>query len=94
MRDYELALVIDPDLTSENQKKLITKIKKTIEDFKGKVEKENSWGEKELVCPLKKKTRGFYFLLSIKLPEQAPAEFEKKLRFEDQLLRYLLVRKD
>lgn len=94
MRDYELALVIDPDITSENQKKLLTKIKKIVEELKGKLEKENSWGGKDFAYPIKKKTRGFYFLLALKMPESGPKQLEEKLKFEDEILRYLLVRKD
>lgn len=94
MKDYELTLVIDPDLTSANQKKLITKIKKIITDLKGKVEKTNEWGRKELAYPIKKKSVGYYFLLEIKLPEKLPAEVDKKLRLEEGVIRYLLVKKE
>lgn len=94
MRDYELTLVIDPDLTSENQKKLITKIKKLITDFKGKVGKTDEWGRKELAYPIKKKTLGYYFLLETKLPEKAPAKIDKKLKLEEGIIRYLLIRRE
>lgn len=92
MRDYELTLVIDPDLTSENQKKLVTKIKKIITDLKGKVATTKEWGKKELAYPIKKKTLGYYFFLETNLPEKAPAEIEKKLKLEEGVMRYLLVK--
>jgi small subunit ribosomal protein S6 len=94
MRDYELTLVLDPDLTSENQKKLTEKIKKTIEELKGKVEKFDEWGRKELAYPIKKKKMGFYLLWEIKLPEKAPPELNKKLKLEEEVIRFLLVKKD
>ena len=94
MRDYELTLVVDPDLTSEKQKKLVTKIKKIITDLKGKVDKTDEWGRKNLAYPIKKKTAGYYFLLAIKLPVEAPIEIEKKLRLEEEIVRYLLVKKE
>ena len=94
MRDYELTLVIDPDLTSEKQKKLLTKIKKVIVDLKGKVGKTDEWGRKELAYPIKKKTLGYYFFLESKLPEKGLGELEKKLKLEEGVIRYLLVKKE
>jgi len=94
MRDYELTLVIDPDLTSENQKKLITKTKKIITDLKGKAGKTDEWGKRELAYPIKKKTLGYYFFLESKLPEKGLGELEKKLKLEEGVIRYLLVKSE
>jgi small subunit ribosomal protein S6 len=94
MRDYELTLVVDPDLTSEKQKKLITKIKKIVTDLQGKVDKTDDWGRKDLAYPIKKKNAGYYFLLAVKLPEAGLMEIEKKLRLEEGVMRYLLVKKE
>lgn len=93
MRDYELTLVLDPDLTSENQKKLVDKTKKLIENIKGEVTKIKEWGRRQLAYPIKKKKMGFYFLLEIKLPEKSPLELDKKLKLEEEIIRYLLVRR-
>lgn len=94
MRDYELVLVIDSDLTGADQKKELTKVKKIIEDLKGKVEKTDDWGKRELVYPIKKKNLGYYFLLVVKLPATAPVQIENKLKLEEKIIRYLLVRRE
>lgn len=94
MRDYELTLVIDPDLTSEKQKKLVAKIKKEISDLKGKIEKTEEWGKKELAYPIKKKTLGYYFFIETELPEKAPTEIEKKIKLDEGIIRYLLVKSE
>lgn len=94
MRDYELVLVIDPELSGEDQKKLLAKVQKIVEDLKGKVEKKDEWGRKELAYPIKKKNLGYYFLLAIKLPPEAPAQVDKKLKLEEKIIRYLLVKKE
>jgi small subunit ribosomal protein S6 len=93
MRDYELTLIVDPDLTSEKQKKLQEKIKKIIADLKGEVKKTTEWGKKELAYPIKKKDMGYYFLWNIKLPSSAAFALESKLKLEEGLMRYLLVRR-
>ena len=94
MREYELTFVIDPDLAGEERKKLISKVRKIIEEFKGRVGKTDEWGEKKLAYPIKKKNLGYYFLLDIELPETAPAQVESKLKLEEKIIRYLLVRKE
>ena len=43
MKNYELTLVIDPDLTSADQKKLVEKVKKIVEEVEGKVNKTTEW---------------------------------------------------
>ncbi|MCJ7792746.1 MAG: 30S ribosomal protein S6 [Candidatus Marinimicrobia bacterium] len=94
MRDYELVLVIDPEISGIDQKKLIAKIKKIIEELKGKVEKTDEWGKKKFAYPIKKKSLGYYFLLMVKLPAEAPREIEKQFKLEEKLIRYLLVKKE
>ena len=93
MRDYELTLIVDPDLTSEKQKKLQEKIKKVITDLKGEVKKVAEWGKKELTYPIKKKDVGYYFLWNLKLSSKAASKLESKLKLEEGLMRYLLVRR-
>ena len=94
MRDYELVLVIDPDLAEGDRKKEIAEVKKIIEDLKGKVKKTDEWGKRELAYPIKKKNLGYYFLLAIKLPVTAPAQVENTLKLEEKVVRYLLVKKE
>jgi small subunit ribosomal protein S6 len=94
MLDYELTLILDADLSSEAQKKLSEKIKKIIEDTKGKVEKITEWGKRELAYPIKKKKMGFYFLWEIKLNPQDVDKIDKKIKIEEQVLRYLVLRKE
>jgi len=94
MENYELTLVLDPDLSSEDQKKLTEKIKKIIEDTKGKVEKVNDWGKRELAYPIKKKKMGFYFLWEIKLTPGDLDKIDKKIKIEEGVMRYLIIRKE
>ena len=92
MRKYEMTLILDPGLTPAKKKELLTKIKKVLEGAKGKVEKTDDWGKKSLAYPIKKIKEGDYLFMELSLPEQAPAEIDKKLRLENEILRCLLVR--
>lgn len=92
MRAYELTLIVSPDLSSEEQKKQLEKIKKIIGDLGGKSEEEREWGKRELAYPIKKKNVGYYFLWRITLPAEKSSEFDRRIKLEEGILRYLLVK--
>lgn len=94
MEKYELTLVLDADLSSEDQKKLIAKIKKTIEENKAKIKQEEEWGKKELAYPINKKKSGVYFLLNLESPKEDLPKIDKKLKMEKEVLRFLILRKE
>lgn len=92
MRAYELVVIFDSDLGAEDQKKVLAKIKKEVEEVKGKVVKETEWGKRELAYPIAKKTSGRYLLLDINLPESEVKDLDPKLRNQESVLRHLLVK--
>lgn len=94
MRQYELVLIFSPELSSEKQKKLLTQVKKIIADARGKVAKVDEWGKRDLAYPIKKLSQGVYFLLEVEMEPAGGGELEKKMKLEDDIIRYLLVRKD
>ena len=89
-----MTLILDAKLTAEKKKDAIAKIKKLLEVAEGKVEKTDEWGKKTFVYPIKKFEEGDYHFWEVSLPESAPAEIDKKMRLENEVLRYLLVRKE
>jgi len=92
MRDYELTLVVSPELTAKKQKEQLEKIKKIITGLKGEVKETEEWGRKQLAYPIKKSEMGYYFWWKIQLPEESLEELNQKLRIEEGLLRYLVVK--
>lgn len=94
MRDYELTLVLKPDLTDQVREELLEKIKKLIEASKGKVESQDLWGKKSLAYPIKKAKEGVYAYFVFSLGENEISQVDKKLKIEDAVLRHLLLRRD
>ncbi len=92
MRDYELVLVLSTKLEKAPVEKLLTKIKKDLEGLGGKVDKEEDWGKKELTFRIKKEAEGIFLFWQITVEAEKVGQFEQKLKLEEQLLRYLLVR--
>lgn len=92
MAKYELTIVINPALDEEKRKKLIDKIKEWVEKGKGRVEKTEDWGKKQLAYPIKKLKEGYFLLFVLEIGEKETQEIRKKLNLEEEIIRYLLLR--
>lgn len=91
MRTYELVLVLSSSLTEANRKKLLETVKSWLKDVK--ITKEDDWGSKALKYAIKKELTGHYFDMILETPNAIPADFEKRVLSENNILRHLLVRK-
>jgi len=94
MRDYELTLVVRPDVEDTGLASLLEKIKGLITTAGGQGIQVEPWGRRHLAYPIKKITEAQYFLIRAQLPAQALRELERNLRLTEEVLRFLLVRTD
>ena len=93
MEMYELTLVL-PSKAKSKEKTFKEKIEKLISELKGKVEKAESWGEIELAYKIAKETSGNFLHFNLELDKSIVKDLSEKLRVDDAVIRYLLVRKD
>lgn len=89
MRNYELVLVLRPSLKEADTKKLLDTVKGWLTGVK--ITKEEDMGTKVLSYPIKKETSGAYFSLELE-GENIPADLEKKVNANDNIIRHLLIR--
>jgi small subunit ribosomal protein S6 len=92
MKKYELVLILSAKQDKKEQKKITDKITKLVSDFKGKSDKLTPWGQKEFAFPIKKQTKGDYYIFSFSLPAAEAPKFENKVKTEEKILRYLLIK--
>lgn len=88
MRDYEMVLIFK----TESTEKIKDEIQKIITELKGKILKEDSWGDRELSFSIKKQTKGNYCLLHFSLDPSKIPELNKSLRLKEQILRFLIIK--
>lgn len=69
-------------------------LKELIAAHSGEVIKEEDLGEKTLAYPIRKKTTAHFYEWAVTLPTTSLNEFKKKLSFEDDMVRYLLLKKE
>jgi len=94
MPGYELVFIVQPELEEEAVTALVDKVTQTISELKGQVNQVDSWGKRRLAYPIKKYLEGFYFLMQVQLPTTAVRELERALKLMEDIIRYLIVRKD
>jgi small subunit ribosomal protein S6 len=93
VKEYELAVLIHPDLEMDLQPAM-DKLKGLIADNGGKIIKETIEGKKRLAYAIKKQDFAVYCFFEVELPAQAPVKVSSVLNITDEVIRYLLVAKD
>lgn len=94
MNNYELMFIVKPSLAPKDKEMLLDKLSKLIEKEKGKVDKTTDLGKKVFSYPIKKYTEGVYIFLELKLAADKINILDKKLKIEENIIRYLLVKND
>lgn len=93
MHNYELVVIIHPDLDEEAINQSLDKIKDWITKPGGTVENVDNWGKKRLAYEIQKQNEGVYFMFTATIPSTAVAEIEKNLSILEPVMRYLIVAK-
>ena len=93
MRFYEITYLISPDVSEEEVKSIQEKITSLVRG--GGILINNPFFQKRaLACPIKKRHWAVFGTFSFQIKPEGLPEFEKKLRSEPRIIRYLLTRKD
>ena len=93
MKEYELTVLIHPDLEADLDKAL-DKVKSLITDNGGEIIKEDNWGKKKLAYQIRREDFAVYVYMEVNLPADAPLKISNTLNITDEVLRYLLVKAD
>ena len=94
MREYELVIVISPDITEEDVPAAMERVSGAITSKGGEVVESRPWGRRRLAYPIRRHTDGNYIINQIKLDPARAHELESQFKISEEVLRHLLVRKD
>lgn len=93
MKEYELTVLIHPDLEADLDKAL-AKVRSLVTDNGGEIIKEDNWGKKRLAYQIRREDFAVYVYMEVNLPADAPLKISNTLNITDEVLRYLLVKAD
>lgn len=92
MQKYELTIVFDAKTSAAKRKTVRESVEKIITLLRGKTQTVADWGEKDLAFKIKKATKGFFVHFSLELTSDSAKKLLEKMKSEDAIIRYLLVR--
>ena len=92
MANYEGVLIARQDLGASQVNTLVSELSEVIKSEGGEVVKVDNWGLKNLAYRIKKKRKGNYVLLNIVAPAKAISEYERRIRLNEDVIRYMTVK--
>ena len=94
MSKYELALVVNAKIEDEAREAVVEKAKGYVARYGGTVTEVEEWGKKRLAYEVQKMREGFYYFIQFEAVATCPAEVERHVRIMDNVMRYLIVKKE
>ena len=93
MTDYEILLMLDPELPEERQAQIVTRAREAIERDGGRFEAHEPWGRRRLSYEIDHKSEGSYHLLTFAAEPATLAEISRVLKITDGVMRHMAVRR-
>ena len=90
MRYYEIVFLVHPD-QSEQVPTMVERYQKMITDSGGSIHRNEDWGRRKLTYPINKIHKAHYILMNIECKKSIIDEIVSGFRFNDAILRYLLL---
>jgi small subunit ribosomal protein S6 len=92
MRDFEMVLIIKPELDEARFNATLENVKKMISGLGGTVSDMQPWGKRKLAYHIKGVGEGTYVLSHFKMEPLRNRELEAKLRITDDVARHMLIK--
>ena len=93
MRHYELVLLVHPD-QSDQVVGMVERYIKLVQDNGGTIHRLEDWGRRQLAYPINKIHKAHYVLFNIETDGETLAELEELFRYNDAIIRSLVMRRD
>ncbi len=92
MTKYEIMYIIRPTVEEAARKTLIENLHSIFPAHQSSVVKVNEWGTRELAYEIDHHTKGYYVVLEVEATEEARAEFDRIIRLNEDVIRYLIIK--
>jgi small subunit ribosomal protein S6 len=93
VNDYEILLMLDPELAEERQAEILTRTQELVTKLGGDWESQTSWGRRRLAYEIDHKPEGVYHLLVFRSTPEALDEVSRVLKITDGVMRHLATRR-
>jgi len=93
MRHYEIIFLVHPS-QSEQVPAMLDRYRTNLEARGGQIHRLEDWGRRQLAYPINKIHKAHYVLMNVECDAEALAELESAFRFNDAVLRNLIIKRD
>jgi small subunit ribosomal protein S6 len=92
MRKYESLYIIHPDVVGDELTAMVERFQTVLTDQKAGILKLDNWGTRKLAYPIKKQEKGCYVQTIFEADADVIAEYERRLRLDEKVLRFMTLR--
>jgi small subunit ribosomal protein S6 len=93
VNDYEILLMLDPELPEERQNEIIARTRELVEKGAGSWLSHDPWGRRRLAYEIDHKTDGVYHLLQFDVEPATLDEIARVLKITDGVMRHMATRR-
>ena len=92
LRPYEILVIVDPRPTDEEVTALLTQLGEQVKGLGADVGNVDNWGKRRLAYEIRKQREGTYAVFTVSAEPAMVKEFERQLRLNENVLRFLSTR--
>ncbi|HLS72330.1 MAG TPA: 30S ribosomal protein S6 [Actinomycetaceae bacterium] len=94
MRQYELMIILDPEVDERTVAPSLDKLLAVIKSGGGSIDKVDIWGKRRLAFDIKKRSEGIYAVVDMTTTPELAQELDRQLGLNESVLRTKLIRPD
>jgi len=96
VREYEVTVIFQSSLDEEARTALTQRVSGWLTHGDAEADKPqaNVWGQRRLAYPIRKHKEGYYILYDARLDPERLNDIERNMQYTDDILRYMIVRKE
>ena len=92
MRQYELMVILDPELDDRTVQPSLERFLKVVTTDGGSVDNVDIWGRRRLAYEIKKKSEGIYAVVNFTATSTATVELDRQLKLSEAVMRTKVLR--
>lgn len=92
MRQYEMMIILDPEVDERNLQSTLTKLLAVVPNEGGVLDKVDIMGKRRLAYDINKKSEGVYVVVCMTAKPETAQELDRQLSLNESILRTKLLR--
>ncbi len=92
MRQYELMMILDPEMDERNLQPTLEKMLGVVTKDGGTIDAMDIWGRRRLAYEIRKQAEGIYAVINLSSESATAQELDRQLGLNEQVLRTKLLR--